>query len=284
VKPMVSRTALCVSFLLFFCCATSAFLIDEKCSSALDALAENGPYQSALKAFKGENSKISIEQECPCINSLECECDLKKKWKGVPSFTKACEKAGGKLCFTNEFYRKEQLDVSLYHINPICVPSDVCANEDLAVIGQDFTNGKCAEDACYIVLTCTASSKPIVVTDHLGGMVSHASTLFFRWIIIVGISGGVLVCVYVLLKFACQYQKQRDMSWAFDDVASKAPKDAGSTTVGEDENKLRQRKKLVEMSVLKAKGGDTGEEAVEIDLDEIGENRNKHVGATLKCV
>ena len=38
------------------------------------------------------------------------------------------------------------------------------------------------------------------------------------------------------------------------------------------------------MSVLKAKGGDTGEEAVEIDLDEIGENRNNHVGATLKCV
>jgi hypothetical protein len=80
-----------------------------------------------------------------------------------------------------EFYRKEQLDVSLYHINPICVPSDVCANEDLAVIGQDFMNGNCAEDECYIVLTCTASSKPIVVTDHLGGMVSHASSFFFSW-------------------------------------------------------------------------------------------------------
>ena len=269
--------------LFFFCYAASAFSIDEKCSSALDALAENGPYQSALKVFKGENSKISIEQQCPCINSLKCECDLKKKWKGVPSFTKACEKVGGKLCFTNEFYRKEQLDVSLYHINPICVPSDVCANEDLAVIGQDFTNGKCAEEECYIVLTCTASSKPIVVTDHLGGMVSHESPFFFRGMIVVGISGGMLICVYVLFKFALEYKKQRDMSWAFDDEASKASNDAGSTIVGEDENKLRQRKKLVEMSVVKAKGGSIDEEAVEVDLGEIGKNRNP-VGATLKCV
>ena len=256
---------------------------NPKCTAALEKLGDDPQYNASLTTFlaknEGSNRHEEILKDCPCLkDGAVCVCDLQKKklWKGVPEMKKACARAGGKFCFTNEFVKNRYVDISLIHLTPQCVPLQECKDRDIALVGEAIFEGKGT-----VELSCTYAK-----IDKDGALLGPGTvpqeSLLEKALPFTAILFGVFVCFHQCFAMYKSYRDERDKMWSF-----KSSGDPSIPTAQEnDHSKLRRRKLEVELSQLQ--NGQVNEQAsVEIDLDQLNDSsssRDRGASSSLKCV
>ena len=255
-----------------------------KCVQALGELGDDPQYNASLTTFLkkngGSNEHKNILQDCPCLTNEEapvCVCDLQKRkvWNGVAEMEKACSRAGGRFCFTNEFVKNRYVDISLIHITTQCVPLQYCKDKDIALMGEAVFEGKGT-----VELSC-----PFVEIGKNGALLGPRTPQesFLQNVLpFAAILVGVFICFHQCFSMYKSYRDERDKMWSF-----KASNDSDMPmTQGDDNRSLRRRKLEVELSQLQ--NGQLDEHAsVEVDLDQLNDSSpgsTRRASSSLKCV
>lgn len=254
--------------------------VNQKCKEELEKLEEDPEYSAALKTFKQVNGQIKegdkILRDCPCLmddSAKKCVCDLQKKkvWKGVAEIEKACTRVGGKFCFTNEYIKDADVDISLIHLTPQCVPLKHCRDRDIALIGEAiFQNRGTIELSCPFVQMGQDGKVLGSGPPPQGGV--------FQAVLTYGaIFAGLAVCIFQCFQFFQRYKKERDRMWTFEPNSD----DYNSSMDENDFGRLRRRKLEVEMSQRS-----TEQSSIEVDLDQLNQSSrpDRSGSSSLKCV